>query len=294
MQGSVQECRQQEDSEQHLCNLTDRKTEQHLRNLTDRKTEQHLCNLTERKTVSSTCSNCICVGSAKVEDFSTAILKQKHRPNRLVVDEAHNEDNSIVSLSQAKTEELQLFRGDTVVLRGRKRRETVCIVLTDDTCPDERVRMNRVTRNNLRVRLGDVISIHACPDVKYGVRIHVLPIDDTIEGLTGNLFDVFLKPYFLEAYRPVHKGDIFLVRGGMRAVEFKVVETDPAPHCIVAPDTVIHCEGQPINREDEEESLNDVGYDDIGGCRKQLAQIKEMVELPLRHPGLFKAIGVKI
>lgn len=54
-------------------------------------------------------------------------------------------------------EELQLFRGDTVVLRGRKRRQTVCIILTDDTCGNERVRMNRVTRNNLRVRLGDVI-----------------------------------------------------------------------------------------------------------------------------------------
>ncbi|KAL3996135.1 lymphotoxin beta receptor TNFR superfamily member 3 [Sarotherodon galilaeus] len=229
----------------------------------------------------------------KGEDYSTAILKQKHRPNRLIVDEAVSEDSSIVSLSQQKTEELQLFRGDTVVLRGRKRRQTVCIVLTDDTCGDERIRMNRVTRNNLRVRLGDVISIHACPDIKYGKKIHVLPIDDTIEGLSGNLFDVFLKPYFLEAYRPVHKGDIFLVRGSMRAVEFKVVETDPSPHCIVAPDTVIYCEGEPIKREDEEESLNDIGYDDIGGCRKQLAQIKEMVELPLRHPGLFKAIGVK-
>ncbi|KAB7496884.1 Transitional endoplasmic reticulum ATPase [Armadillidium nasatum] len=44
---------------------------------------------------------------------------------------------------------------------------------------------------------------------------------------------------------------------------------------------------------EEEEALNEVGYDDIGGCRKQLAQIKEMVELPLRHPSLFKAIGVK-
>ncbi|XP_022072805.1 transitional endoplasmic reticulum ATPase isoform X1 [Acanthochromis polyacanthus] len=229
----------------------------------------------------------------KGEDFSTAILKQKHRPNRLIVDEALNEDSSIVSLSQNKTEELQLFRGDTVVLRGRKRRQTVCIVLTDETCGDERIRMNRVTRNNLRVRLGDVISIHACPDIKYGKKIHVLPIDDTIEGLTGNLFEVFLKPYFLEAYRPIHKGDIFLVRGSMRAVEFKVVETDPSPHCIVAPDTVLYCEGQPIKREDEEETLNDIGYDDIGGCRKQLAQIKEMVELPLRHPGLFKAIGVK-
>ena len=54
--------------------------------------------------------------------------------------------------------------------------------------------------------------------VKYGKRIHVLPIDDTIEGITGNLFEVFLKPYFLEAYRPVHKGDMFTCRGGMRQV----------------------------------------------------------------------------
>lgn len=46
--------------------------------------------------------------------------------------------------------------------------------------------------------------------------------------------------------------------------------------------------------QEEEEALNEVGYDDIGGCRKQLAQIKEMVELPLRHPQLFKAIGVKV
>lgn len=39
-------------------------------------------------------------GSPKGEDFSTAILNQKHRPNRLIVDEALNEDSSIVSLSQ--------------------------------------------------------------------------------------------------------------------------------------------------------------------------------------------------
>jgi hypothetical protein len=80
----------------------------------------------------------------------------------------------------------------------------------------------------------------------------VLPFSDTIEGVTGNLFDVYLKPYFLEAYRPVRKGDTFLARGGMRGVEFKVVETDPAEYCIVAPDTEIFCEGEPLNREDEE------------------------------------------
>ncbi len=75
-------------------------------------------------------------------------------------------------------------------------------------------------------------------------------------------------------------------------MEFKVVETDPADYCIVAPDTEIFCEGQPIAREDEEK-LDDVGYDDVGGVRKQMAQIRELVELPLRHPSLFKTIGVK-
>lgn len=58
----------------------------------------------------------------------------------------------------------------------------------------------------------------------------------------------------------------------MHPVEFKVVECDPAPYCIVAPDTVVHCEGEPIKREDEER-MDDVGYDDIGGCRKQMAQV---------------------
>lgn len=217
-----------------------------------------------------------------------------NKPNRLIVEEAvENDDNSVVALSQAKMDELELFRGDTVIIKGPKRRETVCIVLIEENTSNERIRMNRCIRNNLRVRLGDLISIQACPDVKYGKRIHVLPIDDTVEGITGSLFDNYLKPYFQEAYRPVHKGDLFVVRGGLRAIEFKVVETDPSPFCIVASDTVIHCEGAPIKREEEEESVNAVGYDDIGGCRKQLIQIKEMVELPLRHPSLFKAIGVK-
>ena len=103
-----------------------------------------------------------------------------------------------VWLQMAKMDELELFRGDSVLLKGKKRKETVCIVLSDDTVSTDRIHMNRVVRNNLRVRLGDVVSVSSCSDIKYGKRIHVLPIDDTIEGLTGNWFEVYLKPYFLE------------------------------------------------------------------------------------------------
>jgi transitional endoplasmic reticulum ATPase len=232
---------------------------------------------------------------SKDEEMTDAILgggAKKRSPNRLIVDDATNDDNSVISLSPSKMEQLELFRGDTVLIKGKKGRDTVCIVLADEDCDDNSVRMNKVVRKNLRVRLADVVTVTSCGDVPYGKRIHILPLDDTIEGVSGNLFDVYLKPYFLEAYRPVKKGDLFLVRQAMHPVEFKVVETDPSPYCIVAPDTIIHCEGDPVKRE-EEEKLDDVGYDDVGGCRKQMAQIREMIELPLRHPTLFKTLGVK-
>jgi len=58
---------------------------------------------------------------------------KKRSPNRLVVEEALNDDNSVISLSQAKMEELNLFRGDNVLIKGKKRKDTVCIVLRTRT-----------------------------------------------------------------------------------------------------------------------------------------------------------------
>lgn len=51
------------------------------------------------------------------KDFSTAILERKKSPNRLVVDEAVNDDNSVVALHPATMEKLQLFRGDTILIK---------------------------------------------------------------------------------------------------------------------------------------------------------------------------------
>jgi transitional endoplasmic reticulum ATPase len=69
--------------------------------------------------------------------------------------------------------------------------------LADETCDEPKIRMNKVVRANLRVRLGDVVSVHQCADVEYGKRIHVLPFADSIEGVTGSLFDVYLKRMLL-------------------------------------------------------------------------------------------------
>jgi len=50
----------------------------------------------------------------------------------------------VVCLSEAKLEELQLFRGDTVIVKGKRGRDTVCIVLPDEEMEDGMIRMNKV------------------------------------------------------------------------------------------------------------------------------------------------------
>ena len=91
--------------------------------------------------------------------MATAILKKKERPNRLIVDEAANDDNSVVALSQAKMDELELFRGDSVLLKGKKRKETVCIVLSDDTVSTDRIRMNRLVFINMSLYLRKCLML---------------------------------------------------------------------------------------------------------------------------------------
>jgi transitional endoplasmic reticulum ATPase len=75
--------------------------------------------------------------------LATAILKKKAAPNKLLVDDATNDDNSVVTISPATMEKLALFRGDTVLLRGKRRAETVLIVLSDESCEDGRLMINK-------------------------------------------------------------------------------------------------------------------------------------------------------
>jgi len=93
------------------------------------------------------------------KDFSTAILEKKKAPYKLQCEESKLDDNSTVELTQAKMDELKIFKGDCVLLKGKKRKETVCIaLLTEDAeQKDEEIRTNKVVRRNLRLRMGDTV-----------------------------------------------------------------------------------------------------------------------------------------
>ena len=228
------------------------------------------------------------------KDFSTAILNVKKAPNKLLVEEATNDDNSSIYITAAKMNELGIFRADPVLLKGKRRTETIAIALQEagDGLDNGKIRMNKCIRKNLKLRLGDMVTILPSENTPNLSKIHILPFDDSVEGISGDITTSYLIPYFKDAFRPIHMGDKFIVRGNFKAVEFKVVATEPGEFGVVTSTTVLFTEGEPIKRDDEE-SKNDIGYEDIGGCRRQMAQIREMIELPLRHPSLFKTLGVK-
>jgi transitional endoplasmic reticulum ATPase len=233
-------------------------------------------------------------------DFTTAILEKKATPSTLVVDDSSFDQHATIAMSPARMEELGLFSGDYVQLKGKKSSKSIALVQTDDTALDNKIKMNKVMRSNLRVRLGDTITVTGISDVKFAAAIEVAPFKDTCEGLKGNLHDVFVKPYFEGSFAPLKLRDIFVAHGGMRTVEFKVTairldadDEEDAEYCVIGEDTeiVVRDEDDYLDRS-EDERLNEIGYDDIGGCSKQVAQIRELVELPLRHPQIFRTVGI--
>ena len=85
-------------------------------------------------------------------------------------------------------ETLQLFRGDTVLVKGKKRKDTVLIVLADDDLDDGSARMNRVVRHNLRVKHGDIVTVHPCPDIKYVSPASLTPFKRRLIGFKGQAY----------------------------------------------------------------------------------------------------------
>ena len=193
--------------------------------------------------------------------MASAAPEQKRAKKRLIVGNSANDDNSVIGMHENTMTMLDIFTGDSVMVKGKKKKETVLVCVSDPLCEEGNVMVNGGARKNLAVELGDVVGIHMCDAIPYGTKVCVLPFADSIEGITGNLFEGWLKPYFSQSYRPVTVGDTFIVRRNMRAIEFKVtaVEVAAAPaagavvsagtaahaqYCIVTPDTEIFCDGE--------------------------------------------------
>ena len=106
-------------------------------------------------------------------------------PYLLTAEEATSADSSVVTVHPKKAEELGLMAGDTVRLKGKRDRETLCALQVSDKVGKGAIQLSAVTRSNLRLTLGDSLKMYQCDSVKHGTSIKVLPFSDTMAGLTN-------------------------------------------------------------------------------------------------------------
>lgn len=259
-----------------------------------------------------------------VVDLSTAILQSSSVKNSLQV-YLFSEDSghTVVAMSPSSMESMGIFDGDTVSIRGKRGKKTVATVSAisesdegtlassssgsnEDGERSSFIGMSSDAMHNAGVRAGDAVTVVPAPEVKFGKTVLVLPYKDSLESAnldTDNeeeesvIFEQYLKPYFENKFRTLHRGDSFHIDGPSGVLEFQCVEIDTVEKdsddsCIVVDDTMLECDGEAIERDDDYDDLANAGYDTIGGASKHLAAVRELVELPLRHPELWGRLGI--
>ncbi|MFW9780930.1 MAG: CDC48 family AAA ATPase [Candidatus Heimdallarchaeota archaeon] len=195
---------------------------------------------------------------------------------------------NIIRIDSKTREELNIQTGDHVALIGKK--ESVGIAWPSYPQDDGLgiIRIDSRLRKNTGTAIDDTIEIRKV-EVLPAQSIVLAPANVKMTGNKNPRFETFVKRK-LNNY-PVSLDDyIYISIGISREIAFKVISIKPNGFCVIKPETQLHI-SEHIT-EEEERGGEYVTYEDVGGLDKEIQRVREMVELPLRHPMLFKRLGI--
>ncbi|MEM4259563.1 MAG: CDC48 family AAA ATPase [Candidatus Pacearchaeota archaeon] len=235
---------------------------------------------------------------------------------RLKVVEALQDDayKGIARIDPAIMKSLGLNRGDVILIKGG--RETVAIV--DRAYPADVgegiIRIDGLIRRNAKTSVGENVSISKA-NAKTAAKVSIAPAQ---QGIIVHGDAEMFKNGLLG--RAVMKGDLLSLGGarrrrdlmgdmsdifgdlqdffgpnfgfsGFQQIKFMVVSTSPAGACIITEGTEVNVNPKAVEISDE--PIPEVTYEDIGGLTDEVKKIREMVELPLKHPEIFDKLGIE-
>ncbi|NON61476.1 AAA family ATPase, partial [Acidianus sp. RZ1] len=176
--------------------------------------------------------------------------------------------------------------GDVVEIEGQRKTAAIAWVLSNEDLMGEKdiIRMDGITRKNAGVSIGDKVIVRKA-NVKFATSVKLAPSNFSITVDPG--FVAYVKKKLKEF--PLVEGDTVLIPVLGQAIPFTVIQVRPAGVVMVNDDTSINISDKPL----EQTRYPRVTYEDIGGMRNVIQKIRELVELPLRHPELFKRLGIE-
>jgi len=172
--------------------------------------------------------------------------------------------------------------GDIIEIKGKRRTVAKCLPLYPADEGKNIIRIDGLMRNNAGVGIGDTVNakkIKAVPAEKITVSPleAIPPIDER---------------YLADALEstPLVKGDNIMVPYFGGRITFQVVAISPPADAVL----VTNKTSFTITEKDADlRGMPHVSYEDIGGLRDEMQKVREMIELPLRHPEIFEKLGIE-
>ncbi len=195
-----------------------------------------------------------------------------------------DQGRGIVRLNSQVRNKLGVRSGDYVLLKGSKETVAICWPSLKEDEVLDMIRMDGLIRANAGVKLGEMVEVSAVT-IPEASRVVLAP-SQPVRFESG--FANYVKQQILN--RPVTRGDIVIISSIGQGLQFTVTAAAPGKHVRVVAGTELEVLTKPAKPEDV--TVPQVTYEDIGGLGKELTKIREMVELPMKSPELFRRLGI--
>jgi len=253
-------------------------------------------------------------------------MNKKEKGNNIIlrVSESLQDDayKGIARLDMSVLDSLGIKRGDPILIEGTK----PTIAIADKSYPadvgEEIIRIDGILRRNAGVSIGDEIKIKKV-EVREAKKITIAPAQKGVmvqgnpeslrKGLLGRILvkgDVFVlggvkrrKELMNEDLGDLNNifGNLNEMLGGMgmnignlggnvAQIKFSVVSTNPNCPIIVTENTEVVLNSKATDVIDSK--IPSINYEDIGGLNSEIKKVREMVEIPMKHPEIFNKLGV--
>ncbi len=204
----------------------------------------------------------------------------------LRVAEAYHKDvgRGIARIDTRLMQQMGLVSGDIIEISGKA--NTYAIVWPNaehGPGQENRIRIDGNLRSNAKVGIDDKVTIQKVR-AKHAQKVILAP-SQSVQFVGG-------KHYIRRIIegRPLNKGQQIRVEAVNRSLTYVVVSTKPAGPVVVTKDTEIVIKEKSL---EEIKTPEGISYEDIGGLRREIQLVREMIELPLRHPELFQKLGIE-
>jgi transitional endoplasmic reticulum ATPase len=179
--------------------------------------------------------------------------------------------------------EMRLSTGDVLEIGDRRKSYVLLWSSQSEDYGRGLIRIDGYTRNNIGVGIDDSISVRKV-SVRKAEQVILAPTEElNIIGLEDHL------PELLEG-RVVTKGDTIPLNIMGRRIGFAVTSVTPSEGAsLIDNDTEFVIGSVPKSTK----GVPRISYEDIGGLRNEVHKVREMIELPLRHPEIFERIGIE-